>query len=51
MTDRLGWCGGFEPLPALGILHHPFDELVLIPDDERLSRSTPRDVIVEQFAR
>ena len=39
-----------EPLPALGILHHPFDELVLIADDERLRSGTARDIIVEQLA-
>jgi len=39
-----------EPLPALGILHHPFDELVLVADDERLCTGTARDIIVEQLA-
>src|SRR5262249_19023568 len=40
-----------DALPPIGILQYPFDELVLVSDDERLRASAPGDIIIEQLAR
>ena len=33
-------------LPALGVLQHPFDQLALIADDQRLGAGAARDVVM-----
>jgi hypothetical protein len=49
MTGLAG--ASLDALPAVGVLQHPLDQLILVAHDERLGSGAAGYIVVEQLAR